>query len=427
MPDAATLLLHLGEALREDAVGAVVVALSITALFVASELGRRLLALPTELTRKGVHLGGGAVVMGLPWLLQHTSTVALLCLAFFGLLVGGRLSGQLESVHGVSRRTSGAYYYPLAVIGTWWLAQGEPVRFCTPIAIMALADTGAALVGKRGGNRRYAVLDGHRSFEGSLTFFGLAFLVTLAILSAAGVPGWPETLLVALVVAVACTATEAISVRGADNLLIPYAAFVILDRTLSLGLRDLSGWLEGMLLGLALVTATWRRGGLTEAGGIAVFLVAAIAWALGGLTWFLPLLTLYLALIAAGAPQSLGRLDLDEVIPTCLGAVLVVLAFGHAPEAGLYVPYLAALGASGAIAMARLAWARGWPRRPAVALGVALPVLPALALGGTVPTVEVGAASLAGLLVFTLLARTPLVGRRLVAALAAGGVAWVLV
>ncbi len=418
---------ELAGALWADRLGGLVVAGLIVAVFLLSEAARRLARLPTEYTRKGVHVGGGAVVLAVPWLLDHTVTLAVLCLAFFGLLVAGKVSGQLQSVHGVQRRTSGAYYYPLAVIGTWWLSEGDPVLFCTPIAIMALADTGAALMGKRPGNRRYRVLDGHRSFEGSLPFFGLALCIVLGVLSAAGVPGLPATLLVPLLVAVACTASEAISWRGSDNLLIPYAAFLVLDRTLRLGLRDLSGWIEGMILGLALVSLTWRRGGLTEAAGIAVFLVATLAWALGGWTWFGPMAALYLGLVILGAGEALGQLDLEEVIPTCLGGVVVVLAFGHSAESGLYAPYLASLGASGAIALGRLAHARRWPRLPAIAAGIALPVLPALLVADSLPLVHVGAASLAGLLVFTLLARTSLVGRRFVAALTAGALTWALV
>ena len=57
---------------------------------------------------------------------------------------------------------------------------------------MALADAGAAVVGQRPGVTRYPVLDGARSLEGSLTFFGLAAGVVAAGLALAGAPGWPS-------------------------------------------------------------------------------------------------------------------------------------------------------------------------------------------------------------------------------------------
>ena len=65
-------------------------------------------------------------------------------------------------------------------------------------------------------------------------------------------------LIVAIVAAIMATATEAISVRGADNLFIPYTCFLVLDRTLRLGLRDLSGWVEGMLLGAIILVFSFR-------------------------------------------------------------------------------------------------------------------------------------------------------------------------
>ena len=110
------------------------------------------------------HVGAGAIVLSFPWLLQNTWSVAVLALAFFLVLVAGKLTGLLSSVHNVERKTSGAYYYPWAVLGNFWLAKGDPLLFCTPIAVMALADTGAALVGKREG-RLPLPRDGRCSFD----------------------------------------------------------------------------------------------------------------------------------------------------------------------------------------------------------------------------------------------------------------------
>ena len=410
-------------ALVADRAGIAVTAVAITVLMSTGELLRRMGRLPTEHTRKLTHLGSGAIVLAFPWLLSSPWSVAVLAVLFAGVLTLGKATGLLSHVHAVKRRTGGAFYYPLAVFGTFWLAAGDPLLYCLPIGIMALADAGAAVAGQRPGVTRYPVLDGARSLEGSLTFFGLAAGVVAAGLALAGAPGWPAMLLVTRVVAVLTTAVEAISVRGVDNLFIPYAAFVVLDRTVRLGLRDLSGWIEGMLLGLIIVLVTARRAGLTPAGAVTVFLVGTVAWALGGATWLLPILAVYALAVFATARLKL-QLDLDEVFPTAVGSITILLAFGHLDRPDLYVPFLAAIAANGAIALARVAEVRGEHRLVWGLAGALAPLAAAAIATPDIPMAVAGGAATVGVAAFAALARTRLVGRRMAAGLAAGVVAW---
>ena len=408
-----------------DLPSAAAISVAILLLFGLAELIGRKTPAPVELTRKLTHVGAGAIVMGFPWFIDSPWTVAILATAFFGLLVAGRVSGQLRSVHGVERKTSGAYYYPFAVLGTFWLAKGDPLLFCVPIAVMALADTVAALVGKSSGNVHYRVMDNSRTLEGSLCFFAMAMAVIVGGMALAGKPGWPELLIVALVAAIMSTATEAISVRGADNLFIPYACFLVLDRTLRIGLSDLSGWVEGMLIGILTVALTYRRASLTPSGSVTVFVVLTLSWALGGWLWSLPLAALFFLYLATAPDPTKGiRADLVEVFPTTVGSMIIVLAFGHFDDPVLFVPFLATVAASGAITLSRMAIVRGWPQVPLALSGGLAPVIPVLAYEPTTPVIPVILAASVGCLAFALLARTPLAGRRLVASLLAGAVAW---
>ncbi len=422
-----SLIAALQEALLSDWQGAAVVAISIVALFATGELLRRAFAVETEYTRKLSHLGAGAIVIAFPWLIHEVLTVAVLAGAFFVLLAVGKATHLLESVHGVERRTSGAFYYPLSVLGLFWLSDGDALLYCAPIAVLAVADTGAALVGKRTGKRRYQVMDGARSVEGSLTFFALAFSLVLTCLALSGRPGWPELLLVTLVTAVMSTAAEAISVRGADNLFIPYACFLVLERTLRLGLADLSGWIEGMILSLTVLVLSWSRGGLTEAGGLTVFIVGTLAWALGGVAWTLPLAALYSLFLAVIPDDDSQQTDMVEVFPATVGSMIVLLLFGHFEDPTLFIPYLATLAAAGAIAMQRMAIRRRWPQLPMGISGAIAPALPVLLVEPDIPMLHIVAAAAAGVVAFWALARTGFVGRRLLASLLAGALAWAAV
>lgn len=414
------------EPILHDVFSASMVSVAILALFTTGEVLHRVWKIRVEFTRKLTHVGAGLIVMTFPWVIGSPWTVAILSVGFGGLLVVGKKTGLLSSVHGVERRTSGAYYYPFAVLGTFWLSDGNPVLYCIPIAVMALADTAAALVGQSLGTNHYDVFDNRRSVEGSLGFFGLAFAVCMIGLALDGHPGWPAMLIVALVASLMATATEAISVRGADNLFIPYTCFLVLDRTTRLGLRDLSGWIEGMFLGMLILVGSYRAAALTPAGGVTVFLVVTLSWAIGGWMWLVPLLAFYLLYIATSPKDAQIRTDLDDVFPTTVGSMIVVLAFGHFGDPSLFVPYLATLTASGAIALMRMAEVRGWPQIPLALSGAMTPVLPLLAYDYEIPVVALCLATVAGCAAFLGLAKTTFAGRRMICALFAGTIAWVV-
>lgn len=411
-------------AVVSDASSAAAISVAILLLFSVGEWLHRSLKVRVELTRKLTHVGAGVIVMTFPWTLSSPWTVLLLSVSFGALLSVGKLTGLLSSVHNVDRRTSGAFFYPVAVLGTFWLSRGDPLLFCVPIAVMALADTAAALVGQSVGQFHYRVFDNRRSVEGSMGFFAFALAVCMSGLALYGAPGWPAMLIVALVAAIMATATESISVRGSDNLFIPYTVFLVLDRTMRLGLRDLSGWLEGMMLALMVLVGSYRVAALTPAGGVTVFLVVTLAWALGGLVWLMPLLALYLLYIVTAPREGDIRADLNEVFPTTVGSMIVVLAFGHFGEADLFVPYLATLTASGAIALGRMATLRGWPLIPLALSGAMTPLMPVVAYEHSVPVPALALATLAGCAAFASLRRSDFSGRRMLSALLAGAVAW---
>jgi hypothetical protein len=248
----------------------------------------------------------------------------------------------------------------------------------------------------------------------------LAFGIALVGCALAGRPGWPEVLLVALVVAGLTTSVEAVSVRGSDNVLIPYFAWLALDHTERLGLEALGDWILGMGVGVALLMVTGTRARLTTAGGVIVFLVCTLAFPLGGLPWLAPFLVLWVLFLIARRPGV--DTELDMVFPTTAGSIVILLLFAHLADPTLYPPFLTTIAANGAMAGSLLA-----PRRalqaPLVLLGAALPVAAARLLA-EVPVLIPIAGGLVAVQLLPLLSATPLVGRRLVASLACGLAVW---
>lgn len=411
--------------LYQDLWGISLISFAIIALFILGEVLRLKTSLNSEWTRKTSHLGAGAIVLSFPWLVNSQISVFILTAAFIIILGVGKYFGCLKSIHDVERQTSGAFYYPIAVFILFWLSKGDPLRFCLPITILALSDAGAALVGKEYGSNRYQVMDGYRSFEGSLTFFGLSLTILLTGFAIAKAPGWPEMLLIAVVISILTTAIEAISIRGLDNLLIPCSVYLMLERSLRLGLSELSGWFEGMLLSLVIILISYRITRLTTAGSISVFVAGSMAWALGSWVWFLPLLFLYLGYLSTTPKERSIKTDMQLVFPTILGALVFILLYGHHRDEALFIGYLATLSSGGAISLRMMAERLHYPKAPLTLTGAITPIAPVFFYPNyNFDAFHLLLAVISGLLAFQLLSRTPFVGRRFIATLLAGALAW---
>ena len=212
------------------AIGALLVG-SMAGLSAARDLGR----LSPELARKLLHVVMGLATLPLPWLFNEPTPVLLLA-ALAGIWFEAvRRFAILERHFGsvlsaVARRGRGEVHYAIGAAVTFVLADGGPAGFCLPIAILALADAAAALVGRRFGARPGAVRFGTKSLAGSVAFLVVAFAVSLIGLSIAACP-LPQAVSVAVVLACATAVLEAVSRNGADNLLIPLGAALLLQST----------------------------------------------------------------------------------------------------------------------------------------------------------------------------------------------------
>ena len=275
-----------------DLVSAASYAASFLIFFAIAELGRRR-GLPVEITRKFVHLAAGILVAAMPCFFDTVVPVAVLALSFFGLLLASRAVGLLSSVHGVERRSAGAFIYPLSIVGVLFLSGGGGVLFSIPILVLAFSDAFAAVVGKSYGRFHFRIYDQTRSLEGSAAFFVTTFLVIHIPLVLSGTVSPAESLLIAFLLSFLVTCFEAIAVGGWDNVVIPVATLFALDRLMLLSVSTL---LERVLFLAAIVVlgiATFRNRRFTVAALFASWLLVYGTFNLGGPEWALPLIVLY--------------------------------------------------------------------------------------------------------------------------------------
>lgn len=205
----------------------------LAAIIITIRVVQRRFTLAPEVSRKLFHICGGLSTLAFPWLFHAAWPVLALAPLTVGALLAlkyvRRLRGDLGAVlYGIKRRSFGEVYMPLGITAVWVLSSGDPMLFCPPVLMLALADPVAALVGERRGAHRYATVEGEKSVEGSLAFFVVAAAALLLPLLVAGRVTHAEGLLIALNVALLAMIAESVAWRGLDNLFIPLAGYALL-------------------------------------------------------------------------------------------------------------------------------------------------------------------------------------------------------
>lgn len=374
-----------------DVRGAAIIGGLFAVVLVLAEVWARAWNGKPEHTRKLVHLGGSAIGVFLP-LLVDSVLVAFFLTVGLSLLFFVTAKGKvLRSVGGVSRSSRGSEYYPLAVFLVFVLAEDAYWRYLASLLTLGVADAFAALVGSQYGRVRYDVEDESKSLEGSLVFLVVAYLAiqlpTLLLTDLDPVTVVLSSLLVALVV----TGFEAISLRGADNLFVPIAVCVILGKITTKPLSEII-FQNASLVGLCVVMgvgAHWFPA-LNVGATIAVLLFTYGLWSLGSPLWALPVFIALIALVTARSGRFSGTyIGVRPVARACIPlAAILILSNTNAAHNFWYAPYLGAAAAMTVIGVVQAGGSRARSVVLALAACAAIVLLPTrFAPGAPFPSV----------------------------------------
>jgi len=319
----------------------------------AAVVVRRRFGLSAEGSRKLVHVGMGVVTLAFPWLFERPAPVFLLCGAGATLLVlvrfwpplRNRLGGALGDVE---RASFGEFYFPVAVATLFAMTHHQPIRYVVPILLLGFADAVAALVGRRYGLTHYETQEGHKTWEGSLAFFTVAFFVIHVPLLLFTDTGRVQTLLIAVTLGLVSTLFEAIAWRGLDNLLVPLMGYAILSTYLRLSTGELLARL-GVTIALVAFVWAWRR--RTDLNGAALFASALggyACFAVGGWHWMLPPLVLFVA-YTAFTPETQKHNPRTQDVRAVLGimgpGLLWLMLYHEVERPEWYLPFVASYAA----------------------------------------------------------------------------------
>lgn len=188
------------------------------------------LKLKSGLTRKIVHVATGLIVLLFPFYFENHLSVLVLCASFFILLIISILFKFLPSINKVKRKTFGSIIFPVSIYIAFYVyaIEGSLLFYIIPMAILAISDTLAELVGSTFKWRPFKTLGQTKTLGGSIAFFVSSFVISaISILYLAEIE-LEYNILISLSIALITTVLEAFSHRGFDNLTIPLGALLLL-------------------------------------------------------------------------------------------------------------------------------------------------------------------------------------------------------
>jgi phosphatidate cytidylyltransferase len=186
-----------------------------------------------EKTRKFAHLGTAVVSLAMPALGIDIRHLLVLSILFTGIMVITAKRGWLKSIHAINRSGSlGSYCFPSAFFFCYlaYTFHGVRMWFYVPVLVLAVSDTLAALVGMRWPVGRFTIMKQEKTLMGSGAFFISTLVITLsaAWFDSSRLMSTGTIVVGALLIAFTTTVLEALTVRGLDNLVVPFSALGLL-------------------------------------------------------------------------------------------------------------------------------------------------------------------------------------------------------
>lgn len=193
------------------------------------ELVIRTFKIKGENARKLLHISVALYAATWAFYLSQ-STIALISLILVAVVVFAQKYTFLHSFKSVKRITYGEIWFPLG-IGVSAILFVNPAIYAIAVLHMGMADGLAAVVGVGMGNnaKKFRIYKQTKSIAGTLVFIATSFVIYLGYwLVFASVPVFENSITNAVAIslssAIFVAATELVSPKGSDNILVPIVA-----------------------------------------------------------------------------------------------------------------------------------------------------------------------------------------------------------
>lgn len=218
--------------LNNNFFGIIICTLYIFTIIGLAELLRKKRGYSSDFTRKVIHIGVGMMSWVLIFLFTSPWPFIIMCGLFAVLLYLDFRFGFFPAMASKDKNNMGTVYFPIAAGAAVYVFWSQPPLMVAALMPLTWGDGLAPVVGRAYGKRPYYVANHKRTLEGSMGFFVFGLLFTWLALWVMPEPPHITPLaavLPALVVTIATTLVEAVSIRGIDNLTITAVALLILN------------------------------------------------------------------------------------------------------------------------------------------------------------------------------------------------------
>ncbi len=316
-----------------------IILLLIAFLFSIRKLGKHYQWHP-EWQRKILHLGLGLTSLSFPWIFSEKWQVLAVSAAAIIILLLIRTIPQLrnsvgKAVFDVNRSSLGELLFALTIVLLFWFSDENKALYVIPITILTISDAVAALVGTHYGKRLFDVIGGIKSWEGTLAFAAVTFIILIVLLQLLTPVSWMALFMIAIMFSLLGALIEAVSWHGLDNLLVPLAAYLFLNSSLNQSELQLFCQLSVLAGLIALGLYAGPKSQLNTHALMAAVISLYFFWVVGNIAWLAAPLFVFICHLA------LMRIHNDEGSYT-IDTVLSVMSGGFfwlALEQLFQIPY----------------------------------------------------------------------------------------
>lgn len=207
----------------------------IAGILLASEYLWRKKIIKGERARKFIHVLSGVYMAFWPFYLSLDGVFVVGFLAA-SLLIYSRYTDLFSAIYAVKRRTYGDILFAVSIIICSYYAR-EPWIFTIAVLLMAAADGGAALIGKKWGKKSVYYVFGKKSLKksiaGTLAFIAIAYFSILVGSLLGGSSAIASNYVLALIaLPIGAVLLENTMAYGLDNLMTPLFATLLLNSLL---------------------------------------------------------------------------------------------------------------------------------------------------------------------------------------------------
>jgi phytol kinase len=182
----------------------------------------RFFNLPSETSRKFLHVSGGMLALCSPLFFSSHKWVLILCCLAFLLLLFTYLKHWLPSIHQTERKSIGSVVYPIPIYICFFFAMNKAnnLLFYLPISLLTVSDTVAELAGKKWGYKSKSIMNRTKTTAGSAGFAISAFVISIAWAAIFEFPV-QQIMFLSITITLMATLAEMVSTKGWDNISVP--------------------------------------------------------------------------------------------------------------------------------------------------------------------------------------------------------------